>query len=118
MPKFLEKKLKKQYGEKSDIPYKIMNKMGFMRGSKVTAKGKAAEKKHEADMPRRKGPSEEERERFGKGVSRGMGRGARRGFARGMRVAREKLQGLGGDTKRKKSIRPKSSFAAALNRRS
>ena len=46
MPKFLEEKLKKKYGEKSDIPYKIMNKLGFMRGNKTTAKGKAAERKH------------------------------------------------------------------------
>ena len=48
MPKFLERKLKKQYGEDSDVPYKIMNKMGFMRGSKTTTKGKAAERKHES----------------------------------------------------------------------
>ena len=47
MPEFLEKKLKKEYGEKSDIPYKVMNKLGYMKGSKETKKGKAAEKKHE-----------------------------------------------------------------------
>jgi hypothetical protein len=46
MPKFLERKLKKQYGEKSKIPYAVMNKLGYMRGSKETAKGRAAEKKH------------------------------------------------------------------------
>ena len=46
MPKFLEKKLKHQYGEDSDIPYKIMNKMGAMRGSKITDKGRAMERKH------------------------------------------------------------------------
>lgn len=46
MPKFLEKKLKKEYGAKSDVPYKIMNKMGVMKGSKITAKGRAMEKKH------------------------------------------------------------------------
>lgn len=50
MPKFLEKQLKKEYGAKSDIPYKIMNKMGAMHGSKITAKGMAMEKKHESDM--------------------------------------------------------------------
>lgn len=50
MPKFLEKKLKKQYGSDSAVPYKIMNKLGFMRGSKETAKGKAASKKHSAKM--------------------------------------------------------------------
>ena len=48
MPKFLEKKLKKQYGKDSDIPYKIMNARGFMHGSKETAKGKEAEKKHKS----------------------------------------------------------------------
>ncbi len=45
MPAELERKLKKEYGADSDIPYKIMNKLGYMRGSKTTAKGKALEKK-------------------------------------------------------------------------
>lgn len=47
MPAFLEKKLKKEYGAKSSIPYKVMNKLGFMHGNKETAKGRKAEKKHE-----------------------------------------------------------------------
>ncbi len=47
MPAFLEKKLKAEYGAKSDIPYKVMNKIGVMRGNKETKKGKAMEKKHE-----------------------------------------------------------------------
>lgn len=46
MPKFLEQKLKKEYSEKSDIPYKVMNKLGYMKGSKETKKGRLAEKKH------------------------------------------------------------------------
>ncbi len=46
MPKFLEHKLKEEYGAKSDIPYKVMNAMGAMRGNKETAKGKAMAKKH------------------------------------------------------------------------
>jgi hypothetical protein len=50
MPKFLEKKLKKEYGEKSDVPYKIMNSMGVMKGNKVTPKGKKMEKKHYMSM--------------------------------------------------------------------
>jgi hypothetical protein len=50
MPKFLEKKLKARYGAKSDIPYKIMNRLGYMRGSKETAAGRAAEKKHKAKI--------------------------------------------------------------------
>lgn len=47
MPEFLEKKLKKQYGADSKVPYKVMNKLGYMHGSKETAAGKAAERKHE-----------------------------------------------------------------------
>lgn len=50
MPKFLERKLKQEYGEGSAIPYKIMNKMGAMRGSKETAKGRAMERKHQRHM--------------------------------------------------------------------
>lgn len=46
MPAFLEAKLKKQYGAKSKVPYKIMNKIGAMKGNKETAKGKAMAKKH------------------------------------------------------------------------
>lgn len=50
MSKFLERKLKKEYGANSSIPYKIMNKMGAMKGNKETMKGKEMEKKHEKDM--------------------------------------------------------------------
>lgn len=46
MPEFLEKKLKAKYGAKSKIPYMVMNKLGAMRGSKETAKGRAMERKH------------------------------------------------------------------------
>lgn len=46
MPKFLEKKLKKEYGTNSSVPYKVMNKMGVMKGNKETAKGKMMEKHH------------------------------------------------------------------------
>lgn len=46
MPAFLEKKLKKEYGKNSNIPYKIMNKMGVMKGNKITSKGRKMEKKH------------------------------------------------------------------------
>lgn len=48
MPKFLEDKLKAEYGENSAIPYKVMNAKGLMRGDKETAKGRALEAKHEA----------------------------------------------------------------------
>ena len=48
MPKFLEAKLKREYGANSAVPYKIMNAMGVMHGNKVTAKGRAMERKHES----------------------------------------------------------------------
>lgn len=54
MPKFLENKLKDEYGAKSKIPYKVMNSMGVMRGSKETPKGRAMAKKHARDMKRGK----------------------------------------------------------------
>lgn len=54
MPKFLEDKLKNEYGADSDIPYKIMNKMGVMHGNKETAKGRQMDAKHASDMS--KGP--------------------------------------------------------------
>jgi len=53
MPKFLEDKLKKEYPNEPAAPYKIMNKIGAMKGSKITAKGRQMEKKHERD--RKKG---------------------------------------------------------------
>ena len=50
MPAFLEAKLKREYGKNSKIPYKVMNKIGAMRGNKETAKGAEMEAKHRADM--------------------------------------------------------------------
>lgn len=50
MPAFLEAKLKARYGFNSAIPYKIMNKLGYMHGSKETPKGAAAQKKHTATL--------------------------------------------------------------------
>lgn len=52
MPKFLESKLKRQYGASSDIPYKVMNSLGAMHGSKETAKGEAMQAKHDRDTAR------------------------------------------------------------------
>ncbi len=49
MPAFLEKKLKREYGAKSAIPFKIMNAIGAMHGSKETRKGAQMEAKHEED---------------------------------------------------------------------
>lgn len=47
MPQFLEDKLKKEYGENSSIPYAVMNKLGYIRGSKETSKGRQAQVKHD-----------------------------------------------------------------------
>ncbi len=50
MPAFLEAKLKQEYGAKSAVPYKVMNKLGVMRGNKETAKGRRWDKKHASKM--------------------------------------------------------------------
>lgn len=47
MPKFLEEKLKNEYGDNDRAIYGTMNKLGYMKGNKETKKGKEAEKKHE-----------------------------------------------------------------------
>lgn len=46
MPKFLEDKLKAEYGQNSKIPYMVMNKIGAMHGNKETAKGREMDAKH------------------------------------------------------------------------
>jgi hypothetical protein len=48
MPKFLEDKLKAEYGNNPSAIYGTMYKLGAMRGNKETAKGKAMQKKHDA----------------------------------------------------------------------
>lgn len=55
MPLFLEKKLKKEYGADSHIPYEVMNKIGAMHGNKETAKGREMERKHEMAKRMKKG---------------------------------------------------------------
>ncbi len=50
MPLFLDKKLKKEYGENSSTPYKVMNSIGAMKGNKVTEKGESMEVKHNKAM--------------------------------------------------------------------
>ncbi len=47
MPKVLEAKLKKEYPHNDHAVYGTLNKLGMMKGSKETKKGKLAEKKHE-----------------------------------------------------------------------
>ena len=44
-PKFLEKKLEKEYGDNKHAIYGTMNKIGAMHGNKETKKGKRMEKK-------------------------------------------------------------------------
>lgn len=56
MPKFLEDKLKKEYPGNPHAVYGTMNKIGAMKGSKETAKGREMERKHARDTKRsRKG---------------------------------------------------------------
>lgn len=45
MPKALEAKLKKEYPGNDHAVYGTLNKLGYMKGSKETAKGKALDKK-------------------------------------------------------------------------
>ena len=52
MPKFLEAKLKAEYGNNPRAIYGTMNKIGAMRGNKETAKGRAMQKKHNVKMVR------------------------------------------------------------------
>ena len=52
MPKFLEDKLKAEYGANSATPYKVMNAIGAMRGNKETAKGAAMQVQHDRDTAR------------------------------------------------------------------
>lgn len=53
MPKFLEDKLKREYGDNPRAVYGTMNKIGAMRGNKETAKGRAMDAKHKRDMKKR-----------------------------------------------------------------
>lgn len=49
MPKFLENKLRAEYGNNPHAIYGTMNKIGAMHGNKETAKGREMEQKHMAD---------------------------------------------------------------------
>lgn len=60
MPEFLEKKLASEAdkkglsGKRKDrYVFGALNNQGMMRGSKITDRGRAAEKKHEAKMGRK-----------------------------------------------------------------
>lgn len=52
MPKFLEDKLKREYGNNPHAIYGTMNTIGAMRGNQETAKGAEMERKHEQDQKR------------------------------------------------------------------
>lgn len=54
MPKFLEDKLKKEYPGNDRAVFGTMNKIGAMKGNKETSLGKKMEKKHAADMRKKK----------------------------------------------------------------
>lgn len=54
MPKFLEDKLRKEYGDNPRAIYGTMNKIGAMRGNKETAKGREMERKHRRHKKKRK----------------------------------------------------------------
>jgi hypothetical protein len=49
MPKFLEAKLKSEYGNNARAVYGALNKLGAMHGNKETAKGRAMQAKHMKD---------------------------------------------------------------------
>lgn len=50
MPAFLEAKLRKEYGDNPRAIYGTMNKIGAMRGNKITKKGKRMQAKHDRKM--------------------------------------------------------------------
>ena len=50
MPAFLEAKLKREYGDNPRAIYGTMNKIGAMRGNKITKKGRAMQRKHDRKM--------------------------------------------------------------------
>jgi len=57
MPKFLEDKLRAEYGNNPHAIYGTMNKLGAMRGNKETAKGRQMQRKHDRDMGKMKSES-------------------------------------------------------------
>lgn len=50
MPKFLEDKLRAEYGNNPKAIYGTMNKLGAMKGNKITAKGERMQAKHDRDL--------------------------------------------------------------------
>lgn len=58
MPKFLENKLRAEYGDNPRAIYGTMNKLGAMHGNKETAKGREMQRKHDKDVKAGKFKSE------------------------------------------------------------
>lgn len=54
MPKFLEAKLRSEYGNNPHAIYGTLNAIGAMRGNKETAKGKRMELKHLGKIKRQR----------------------------------------------------------------
>ena len=52
MPKFLVDKLRREYPHNDAAVFGTLNKRGYMRGNKVTAKGRAAQAKHDRKAAR------------------------------------------------------------------
>ena len=52
MPKFLEEKLRAEYGDNPHAIYGTLNKVGAMHGNKETAKGRAMQRKHDEHVDR------------------------------------------------------------------
>ena len=50
MPKFLEAKLRSEYGNNPHAIYGTLNNIGAMRGPKETAKGREMQKKHDRKL--------------------------------------------------------------------
>ena len=63
MPKFLERRLRAEYGDNPAAIYGTMNKLGAMHGSVETAKGRAMQAKHDRDARRKRNVGEMMKER-------------------------------------------------------
>lgn len=50
MPDFLERKLRREYGDNPRAIYGTMNRIGAMRGNRETGKGRDMERKHKTDV--------------------------------------------------------------------
>lgn len=50
MPRFLESKLKAEYPGNNHAVYGVMNKIGAMKGNKVTPKGERMQAQHDAKV--------------------------------------------------------------------